>query len=75
MIQHEVPPIPLLMSILTFASLQPVDLLPRTVEDFERVYLPLGYDAAQIRFNSPFHEANDDDDRDREDNDYDDGYV
>lgn len=37
-------------------AIRPVDLLPRSVEDFERMYAPLGYSAQQVRAETILHE-------------------
>ena len=37
-------------------AIKPVDLLPRSVEDLERIYAPLGYTAQQLRSEAILHE-------------------
>ena len=37
-------------------AINPVDLLPRSVEDLERIYAPLGYTAQQLRSEAILHE-------------------
>ncbi len=37
-------------------AVKPVDLLPRSVEDLERIYGPLGYTAQQLRSEAMLHE-------------------